>query len=207
MTKGGGNYAFPASSAGLITMVSAAFSIAPGRAGVVFTSQPTTAAAGSVIVPAVQVTALDAFGNTVTSFTGSVTVAIAGGTGALGAQLSGTKTVTAANGVATFSDLSINKAATGYVLAASATGPTSVASSAFAIGPGAAARLAFTVQPVSTTAGTTMTPAIQVTVQDASGNTVTSATIQVTGAIGPNPPGGTHTGAVTPAAVNGGGTF
>ncbi len=207
ITKAGSNYTLTASSAGLITMVSAAFSITPGAAGLVFTSQPTTAAAGSVIVPAVQVTALDAFGNTVTSFTGSVTVAIAGGTGALGAQLSGTKTVTAANGVATFSDLSINKAATGYVLAASATGLTSVASSAFAIVPGAAAKLAFTVQPVSTTAGTTMTPAIQVTVQDASGNTVTSATIQVTVAIGTNPPGGTLTGTLTQSAVNGVATF
>src|SRR5260370_33230960 len=110
MTKGGGNYAFPASSAGLITMVSAAFSITPGAAGLVFTSQPTTAAAGSVIVPAVQGTALGAVGNTVTSFTGSVTGAIAGGKGALRAQLSGTKTGAGAEGVETCSGLRLNNA-------------------------------------------------------------------------------------------------
>ena len=52
---------------------------------------------------------------------------------------------------------------------------------------GAATKLAFTQAPVNTSAGSTITPAVRVAIQDASGNTVTSATDQVTLAIGANP--------------------
>jgi len=73
-----------------------------------FTVQPTSTKANSVITPAVQVSALDAFGNVASSFTGAVTVSITSGTGAPLAVLSGTLTVSAVAGVATFSNLSIN---------------------------------------------------------------------------------------------------
>ena len=76
------------------------------------------------MTPAVQVTAKDAQNNTATGFTGTVTVAI--GTNPAGGNLSGTKTIIAVGGVATFSDLSINRNGTGYTLTAKATGlPTS----------------------------------------------------------------------------------
>ena len=73
-----------------------------------FTVQPTNTAAGQVITPAVQVSALDAFGNVAPTFTGAVTVSITPGTGSPLASLSGTLTVSAVAGIATFSDLSIN---------------------------------------------------------------------------------------------------
>ena len=73
-----------------------------------FTVQPTNTAAGQVITPAVQVSALDAFGNVAPTFTGAVTVSITPGTGSPLAALSGTLTVSAVAGIATFSDLSIN---------------------------------------------------------------------------------------------------
>jgi hypothetical protein len=208
INKTGNNYTLTASSAGFTSAVSTAFNITPGAAArLVFSGQPTTAAAGSVIAPAVQVTAADALGNAVPSFTGSVTVAIASGTGAVGAQLGGPKTVAAVNGVATFANLNIDKAATGYALAASATGLTSATSTAFNITPGLAANLAFTVQPVTTSAGASVTPAVQVTVQDALGNTVTSSTAQITVAIGTNPGGATLGGTLTQSAVGGIATF
>src|SRR5439155_24990832 len=54
----------------------------------IFTQQPTTTVAGAPISPAVRVTALDAAGNPVSSFTGTVTVALGNNPG--GSTLSGT---------------------------------------------------------------------------------------------------------------------
>src|SRR5947199_184640 len=170
-------------------------------AKLVFTVQPSNAAAGAAITPAVQVAVQDAQGNTVTTATTSITVAI--GTNPASGTLSGTTTVAAVNGVATFSNLSINKTGTGYTLTASATGLTGATSSAFNIGVGAAAKLGFTVQPSNAAAGAAITPAVQVAVQDAQGNTVTTATTSSTVAIGTNPGSGTLAGTTTVAAVNG----
>jgi len=72
------------------------------------------------IQPAVQVAVVDALGNRVTSYNGPVTIAIGHNGGALvPGVLSGTKTVNAVNGVATFSDLSIDQPGNGYTLVAS----------------------------------------------------------------------------------------
>jgi hypothetical protein len=84
----------------------------------VFTTQPSNAGVGLTITPAVQVSAQDNTNTTLASFTGSITVAIGSGTGAL----SGTTAQNAVAGVATFNDLSINKIANGYTLVASPTG-------------------------------------------------------------------------------------
>src|SRR5213596_1264071 len=100
-----------------------------------FTVQPSTTLPLLAIQPAVQVTALDAGGNRVTSFNGSVTIAIGhnGGT-VLPGTLSGTKTVTAVNGVATFSDLSIDQLGNGYTLVVSASNVFGAESAPFNIG-------------------------------------------------------------------------
>src|SRR5439155_1347991 len=171
----------------------------------VFSVQPGSTTAGATLVPAVQVTALDTQGNVATGFGGNVTVAI--GTNAGGGTLSGTTTLPATSGVASFANLSINKVGTGYTLAATATGMTSAPSAAFNITPGAASQLVFSVHPSNTTAGTTITPAVQVTAQDAQGNTATGFTGNVTTAIGTNPGGGTLSGTNTVAAVGGVATF
>ena len=110
-------------------------------------------------------------------------------------------------GVATFANLSIDKAGTGYTLTASATGLTGATSSAFTISAGAAAKLVFTVQPSDVVAEGAMTPAVQVAVDDAQGNTVTTATTSITLAIGVNPGSGTLAGTTTVAAVNGVASF
>src|SRR5881296_2023145 len=104
-----------------------------------FIVQPSNALAGGAITPAMQVAVQDAQGNTVTTATTTITVAI--GTNPASGTLAGTKTVAAVNGVATFSTLSLNLAGTGYTLTATATGLTSATSSAFNISAGEAAKL------------------------------------------------------------------
>src|SRR5207302_431878 len=120
-------------------------------AKVVFTVQPSNAVAGAVNTPAVQVAVQDAQGNTVTTATASITLAI--GTNPASGTLAGTTTVAAVSGVATFSTLTLNMVGTGYTLTAAATGLTSATSSAFNISAGAAAKLVFTVQPSTAAAG------------------------------------------------------
>src|SRR5439155_556136 len=64
-------------------------------------------------------------------------------------------------------------------------------------GPGQATKLVFTVQPGTATAGTAISPAVLVAIQDASGRVVTAATNVVTVAIETNPGGGTLSGPAT----------
>jgi hypothetical protein len=97
-----------------------------------FTVQPTNTLPLFAIRPPVKVTAVDAEGNSVPSFTGYVTIAIGKNGGLLGpGTLSGTKTVAAVNGSATFSDLSIDRPGTGYTLVVTSPGLTGAESAAF----------------------------------------------------------------------------
>jgi hypothetical protein len=93
--------------------------------------QPSNAAAGASIAPAVRVTALDALGNVATGFTATVTLAI--GTNPGSGTLAGTTAIAAVSGVATFTPLSINNAGVGYRLTASAAGVTAATSALFNI--------------------------------------------------------------------------
>jgi hypothetical protein len=202
--KSGSGYTFTAAASGLGGASSATFNITPGAATrLTFSVQPGNTTAGSTLAPAVRVTAHDALGNSVAGFTGDVTVRLATGTGTAEATLSGTSTVAAVGGVALFSDLSIDRAGSGYALTAVAVGLADGTSAGFDVVVGAPAKLAFSVQPSAATAGTALTPAVQVTVQDALGNTVTSATTPITVAMGANPGGGTLAGTVTKSAANG----
>lgn len=89
----------------------------------VWTTPPTGAVPGSAFQAQPVVEAQDAAGVVDTNFNGAVTVNIKAGTDIGGAVLLGTTTVSAASGVATFTDLSINQAGS-FVLQASATGLT-----------------------------------------------------------------------------------
>ncbi|HEU5154898.1 MAG TPA: Ig-like domain-containing protein, partial [Gemmatimonadales bacterium] len=91
----------------------------PGNAAqLVFLQQPTSTAAGQSIAPPISVKVQDANGNTVQSSSVSVTVALGGNSS--GGSLSGTTTVDATNGVATFGGLSLDRAGNDYTLVASA---------------------------------------------------------------------------------------
>ena len=66
-----------------------------------------------------------------------------------------------------------------------------------------ATKLAFQVQPGQTAAGQSISPALQVAIEDAAGNPVPGATSAVTVALSASPAGGTLSGTRTVNAVNG----
>jgi len=104
-----------------------------GATRLVYSVQPTSAAATVAISPPIQVNAEDAVGVTDTSYSGFVTLAI--GTNPASGTLSGTVTVSAIAGVATFTDISIDSAGTGYTLVATSGSLTQRISTAFNITP------------------------------------------------------------------------
>ena len=73
----------------------------------------------------------------------------------------------------------------------------------FRIERGMPFRVAFSVQPTATTAGEDITPAVEVALQDASGNLFTDVPSNVTLAIGANPTGGRLSGNAAAVTVNG----
>lgn len=165
-----------------------------------FVQQPTSAPAGEAIAPPIKVAIQDELLGTVTTATNSVTIGLLSTEG--DPILSGTSTVTAVNGVATFSNLSINRTGTSYVLTATATGLNPATSSSFSILPGALAQLSFTVAPPATArTGVAFADSPVVQLRDAFGHAVASGNITVTATAS----GGTLGGA-TVAATSGSGT-
>src|SRR5439155_1583177 len=140
----------------------------------VVTTPPAGATGGSAFTTQPVVTVEDSGGRTVANDSSSITIAIKAGTGTAGAALSGTATVAAVGGVATFGGLSIDKSGTSYQLHATDGVLTAGDSSAFNVTVGAAAKLAFTQQPAGASGGSAFSTQPKVTVQDAGGNTVTS---------------------------------
>jgi trimeric autotransporter adhesin len=186
--KAGSNYRLRASDRTL-SVDSAAFTVSVGAATrLVFTTQPGGGATGGLAFPTQPVvTAQDAGGNRVTSFTGTVTLSILSGTGTAGATLSGCSGATS-NGVASFSNCQIDKAGTGYRLHASAnSGALGGDSAAFDVSVGAVSQLAFTTQPGGgATGGLAFPTQPVVTAQDAGGNTVAGYTRPITLTIASN---------------------
>ena len=187
-------YTLEATAAGLTPDTSDAVDIGVGApAKLAFTVQPSNAVAGVMVDPTVQVVVQDAFGSTVTTATDAITVALDTDPSDGTATPTGAGPVSAVNGVATFPNVSVDKVAAGYTLTASGTGLSVAVSEAFDISVAAAAQLAFTEQPTSTIAGTTVTPQVQVTVQDDFGNPVTTATDAITLGFDTDPSGGSAT--------------
>ena len=110
-----GGWTMAASDGALTGATSSSFAISPAAAAqVAFKQQPTQTRTGVAVSPAVTVVVQDAFGNTVTTNTSSVTLTLSSGTFSSG---SGTVTIAAVNGLATFSSLVINTPG-GYTLSA-----------------------------------------------------------------------------------------
>jgi hypothetical protein len=143
-----------------------------------FQNQPGTGAAGSPI-PAVRVEVQNSQGGMVSEGSVGVTVALADNP--TGATLSGTLTVIASNGVATFSNLRIDQAGSGYTLRATAEPLTPAESAPFAIVAGTASRLTIATQPSPTAkSGTVLDVQPRIQIQDAEGNTVDAAGVEIT---------------------------
>ncbi len=110
----------------------ATVNVVPGPATqLVFTTQPSDTATQTHLSPAVAVTEKDAYSNVATGSADSVTVAFGLNPG--NATLGGTTTEVSMSGVATFGDLSVNKAGNGYTLVAGASGLSSATSQPFDI--------------------------------------------------------------------------
>jgi hypothetical protein len=185
INKPGTGYTLTATSGTLTQVISNSFNITAGAAAKLFFSQqPSSAVSAAAITPAVTVTIQDSNGNTVTTSSAPITVAI--GINPSGGTLSGTATVNAINGIATYTGLNIDDAGVGYTLIATSSSLTQSVSTTFFISPGAAVKLALRQQPGTTTAGAAIIPAVTVIVQDVNGNMVTSSTAAITMAIGTN---------------------
>jgi hypothetical protein len=205
LDKVGTGYTLQATATGLTGATSSAFNITPAALNnLAFTTQPVNMSAGTAI-PTVVVTARDAFGNTVTSFTSPVTLAF--GSHPSGATLNGTTSVAAVAGIATFAALGSLPLAGGYTLVASASGVGSTASNSFTVNPAPPVALAFLAQPTTTLAGAIITPSVSVTIRDSVGNIVTSATNVVTMGFAANPGQGPLGGTLTRTASSGIATF
>ncbi|PYP00038.1 MAG: hemagglutinin, partial [Gemmatimonadetes bacterium] len=206
VNKTGTGYTLTASATGFAPVTSTAFDITSGTpTQLVFTVQPSNAVAGAPIAPAVQVSALDAAGNLVPAFAGTVTVALGNNPG--GSALGGATTVATSGGVATFSTLTLDKTSNGYWLTATATGLSTATSASFNVTAGTATRLAFGTEPGTTIAGHQISPAVKVRALDALGNLVPTFTGNVSIALGNNPGGGALSGTTPVAAVSGVATF
>jgi hypothetical protein len=204
LNKAATGYTLVASSGGTTSATTHSFDIAAGIATqLVVSTQPSDGTAG-IPLAAIGITAQDSFGNVATTFTGQVTLALSANPG--GSTLSGTLTVAAVGGVATFANISLDKPATGYTLSASSGAFKPVLTTQFAIAAALPAQLVVTTQPTNGTAGVALSPVV-ITAKDNSGNVASTFTGAVTLAFGANPPGATLGGTLTVSAVAGVATF
>jgi hypothetical protein len=135
LSVAGDGYTLAAAATGLPEETSAQFNVSlEPTARLAFVSQPTNTAAGSPITPAVTVEILDQGGARLTTRTDDITLSLQNNPG--GATLGGSATATAVAGLATFANLTLDKAATGYVLAAATGAASGASSSAFDIAAG-----------------------------------------------------------------------
>src|SRR3984885_10931620 len=191
ITGKAGSYTLKATDGSLTSATSSSLSITAGAAAqLAFTTRPgggTNAAAWST-QPKVSVE--DASGNVVTTNTSAVTLAIASQPGS-GATLSCTANpVTASAGVASFAGCKITGKAGSYTLKATDGSLTSATSASFSVTAGTAAQLVFTTQPGGGANGAAWSAQPKVSVEDASGNVVTTNTSAVTLAIASQPGSG-----------------
>lgn len=163
----------PSSPSGSVTVSS------PGK--LVFTAQPAASVTAGLAISSLTVQLQTVAGAPVLIGGAPVTISI--GTNAGGGTLSGTLTATTNfSGAATFNGLSIDKAGTGYTLAASSAGYAGAASTSFSVTAAAASKLVVTAG--SPLAGTASSAALlgPVTLQrqDPYGNPVTAGTTTIT---------------------------
>ncbi len=176
-----GDTGFTAAPASAGTVVNSG----PGTKLVYFVSPPATGTAGTALSPSVQVYVEDSFGNLVTTNTGSgdtialgITTKPTGGAFTAGS----TTSVAASGGIATFNNVALtlsgNYTFTATDTTTGDTGFTSTgASSGTSITSGPGTKLVYKVSPPATgTAGTALSPSIQVYVEDSFGNLVTTNT-------------------------------
>ncbi|MHB1313255.1 MAG: Ig-like domain-containing protein, partial [Gemmatimonadaceae bacterium] len=171
-------------SAGQVTFYAQA--VTPRATRLVFEDTPPTTAAGATL-GTVRISARDSAGVVIPGTTATVSIALSGGVDT--ARLGGTRTAPLVDGVATFTDLTVNRVGSGYVLSATAGALASGTSAPFAITEGPATQLRFTSGGGSGVAGRRL-GAMTVTAFDAQGNPATQFHGDITMRINVNPGGG-----------------
>ncbi len=195
-----GNYTLGVSSTGLTAATTTGVSVKALAASqfVVSTQPPSSVIAGTPF--GLTITAEDKYGNQATSYNSTVSVSLSHnpGTGTLG----GTQTAQASSGVAQFSGLLLDTAASGYTLAATNGSFSSPPSSAITVTPAPAAKLiVYIPPPTSMISGSQF--GLAIAALDQFGNLATGYTGNVKIQLDNNPGNATLSGPTTVAAVNG----
>lgn len=165
-----GTFQITATAAGVKNAVSTSFGVQPGvPANLVFQTQPGGGTANTQWGTQPVVRIFDAYGNLCTNSSANVSLSVQSGTG----TLSGTTTLAAVAGVASFSDLKMTVSGT-KTLRATLAGVVAD-STQFSIAAGAATKLVFTTQPGGGGAGVVWSAQPILEIQDAHNNKVTSA--------------------------------
>jgi hypothetical protein len=167
---------------------------APGPATqLVFSTEPAGATVGGAFTTQPVVTVEDASGDVVTTDSSTVSLSIASGTPTSGGPgaLSGCSQ-NESSGVITFSGCQIGTLGTAYELHATDGSLTAATSAAFNVTAGTASKLVFSTQPAGASAGSAFGTEPVVTVEDASGDVVTtdSSTVSLSIALGTPTSGG-----------------
>jgi len=170
-----GNYTLAASDGVLATDVSDSFNVT-AAAKLVFGQQPSTVVAGVAIAPAITVKVENSAGVIQTSDTSAVTITF---TSPNDPSLTGTLTVNAVAGVATFSNVILDKTGN-YQLTATDANLKMAVSNGFTVNPGAVTHLVFSQQPFTTVAGVHINPNVIVKLEDQFNNVVTNSGAPVT---------------------------
>lgn len=158
-------------------------------------TQPVGAVNGSLLATQPVVALQTASGGTASGANGTVSAYLTGpGT------LSGTTTVTAVDGLATFTNLRVTGAGS-FTLAFSSAGLTATTSTPFTMAPLPATHLAVALQPTTSNSGSPLTVQPNVTLLDDGGSIATAATTPVTASIASGT--GTLSGTLTVTPVNG----
>ena len=173
ITTAGTGYRLTATDGALAAATSAAFNVVAGPATqLAFGLTPGASTSGTAFAVQPQVRLLDAGGNVASGSSGSITLAVATGTGTLACT---SNPVATSSGVATFAGCKITLGTDGsFSLRASATGYDSTTSVTFTV-YGAATKLVFTTQPTSSTGGSALSTQPVVAVEDAAGDVVPSS--------------------------------
>jgi hypothetical protein len=199
--KPGSGFTLQINGGSLTGATTGAFTVTPAAASqLVISTQPSpnlTAGARFGLTVSVE----DPFGNPATSYNGPVTISLSENAGA--GALTGSLTATASDGVATFSGLALDTAASGYTIEASGPNLVGATSSSIAVAPAPAAKLVVSIPPPSSmTAGAGF--GLAITADDPYGNIATSFTGNITIALASHPDSATLNGEpLTDAATSG----
>src|SRR5687768_1737943 len=159
-----------------------------------FAEQPGPAVAGAPLTPPIRILLQDDLLTTVIGAANPVTISLAGNP--VGATLGGTTTINATSGIATFSNLTLDRPGTGYTFLVTAPGLSAATSTPFNVAVGAPAKLVFSTQlPGSAQSGVAFAPQPVLQLADAGGNLVAQSGVAVTATLASG--GGTLTGTTT----------